>query len=183
MVSTAGPSRLRVAFVIYIELNPANTWRFSAVAKLKVLLEKARLIFLWVPYTEALLLVVLLGGVGSIGHPERAWYVETLRMLVQQLGLEDFTETILDFGIAESLVGDTAELMERLWAESLSELLRGSTCSLPFPDVRKYRRAGGFILCLLASSIVSKIDQRSAVNGYVSKPYCSSGGASAANRK
>lgn len=114
---------VRVALIIYIELNIADTWRYSAVlaalvARLQALLSKTRIKLFWIPYTEALLLVILLGGVGSIGHLDRKWYVNTLRQLLKDLDVDDFSTTVRGLGIADTLMGDTRKLMEALWVEA-----------------------------------------------------------------
>ena len=127
---------IRLAFIIYIELNTAATWRYSAVlgsltARLQALLEKTQLGLLWMPYTDALLLTLLLGGVGAIGHhPQRAWYVETLGLIAGRLEVRDFRDfsasgvgvggSGLGMTVREMVVGDTQELMEMLWVEAVT---------------------------------------------------------------
>ena len=135
---------IRLATIIYIEINLVNVWRFSTVLdslvqRLKASLELTALKTFWMPYCDALLLVLLLGGIGGAGRLERAWFVERLAIMALTLDLHDFTavEDMLGRRVARGMVGRTLQLMRRLWEDVQAEnLIRmresgfGSACPM-----------------------------------------------------
>jgi hypothetical protein len=115
---------IRLTTIIYIDINLVNTWRFSTVLAnlvqlLKESLERTALTTFWLLYSDILLVVLLIGGIGGAGRLERAWFVERLGDMALALDLDRFdaVEAMLGGSLVKNMVGQTVKLMRRLWED------------------------------------------------------------------
>jgi hypothetical protein len=119
---------IRLATLIYIEINLVNTWRFSTVLAnlvrlLSESLNRTTLTTFWSPSSNVLLLVLLLGGIGGAGRLQRAWFVERLGDMALGIDMDSFedAETLLGERLVRNMIGQTVPLMRRLWQDVQAE--------------------------------------------------------------